>query len=222
VSTAELERELAQRGFTRLARWGRGVDTDLFRPRPKAFLPGPRPIFMYVGRVAPEKNLDAFLSLDLPGQKYVVGDGTALPRLRGRYPDVRFVGARYGEELACHFAAADVFVFPSRTDTFGLVLLEALASGVPVAAYPLAGPRQSVIHGETGLLDEDLGRAALGALTLDPARCRASALRFSWAESIAQLASHLEAHRVLARPERAVRLRRAWPEPRFRSIEPER
>ncbi|GAB4356975.1 MAG: glycosyltransferase family 1 protein [Immundisolibacter sp.] len=171
---------LERHGFTHLARWSRGVDTELFRPRDKDFLPGPRPIAMYVGRVAVEKNLDAFLALDLPGCKYVVGDGPALAALRARYPTVRFTGFKLGEELARHVAAADVFVFPSRTDTFGLVLLEAMASGVPVAAYPVTGPRDVVVPGVTGVLHEDLGRAARQALQLDPAACVAYARGFSW------------------------------------------
>ena len=192
VATASQQAVLEQHGFTHLARWSRGVDTGLFRPREKDFLPGPRPVAMYVGRVAVEKNLDAFLSLDLPGSKYVVGDGPALAALRARYPTVRFTGFKHGEELARHLAAADVFVFPSRTDTFGLVLLEAMASGVPVAAYPVTGPRDVVVSGVTGVLHPDLGRATRQALQLDPAACVAHAGGYSWRNATLQFLSNLE------------------------------
>ena len=140
VATPSLAERLRGRGFTNLAIWSRGVDTNLFKPDPKSFLPSPRPLSMYMGRVAVEKNVEAFLDLDLPGTKYVVGDGPDLNGLRSRYPDVRFVGQKLGDELAAHVAAADVFVFPSLTDTFGLVMLEAMACGVPVAAFPVTGP----------------------------------------------------------------------------------
>ncbi|HCO44524.1 MAG TPA: alpha-mannosyltransferase [Gammaproteobacteria bacterium] len=191
VATASQQAVLEQHGFTHLARWSRGVDTAVFRPRDKDFLLAPRPIAMYVGRVAVEKNLDAFLSLDLPGSKYVVGDGPALPALRARYPTVRFTGFKHGEDLARHLAAADVFVFPSRTDTFGLVLLEAMASGVPVAAYPVTGPRDVVVPGVTGALHEDLGRAARQALHLDPAACVSHASAYSWRNATLQFLSNL-------------------------------
>jgi glycosyltransferase involved in cell wall biosynthesis len=180
VPTESIRRELAERRFANLRVWTRGVDSELFRPRGKDFLEGPRPIFMYVGRVAREKNIEEFLEAALPGTKYVVGDGPELPVLRRRHPAVRFVGRQRGEELARHYAAADVFVFPSRTDTFGVVLLEALACGVPVAAHPVPGPVDIVRPGVSGVLDEDLARAALAALDLDPADCRAAALEFSW------------------------------------------
>lgn len=191
VATATLREELARRGFVRLGIWSRGVDTELFRPRPKEFLDAPRPIFLFVGRVAVEKNIEAFLRLDLPGTKYVVGDGPDLESLRRKYPAVRFTGCKRGEELARHVAAADVFVFPSRTDTFGLVLIEALACGVPVAAYPVQGPIDIIEHGVTGWLDEDLGAAAHHALALDPERCRAAALRYTWTECTRQFLDHL-------------------------------
>jgi glycosyltransferase involved in cell wall biosynthesis len=129
--------------------------------------------------VAVEKNIEAFLALDLPGSKLVVGDGPQLPELRRRFPAAHFAGAKSGEDLARHYAAADVFVFPSRTDTFGLVLLEALASGLPVAAYPVTGPKD-VLGADVGVLDEDLGRAARAALSLDRTAARAYAERFSW------------------------------------------
>ena len=191
VSTASLRAELSRDGFAHLALWSRGVDTELFCPRPKDFLDDPRPIFAYVGRVAVEKNVEAFLRLDLPGTKYVIGDGPQLAELRDKYPEVRFPGRKIGVELARHLAAADVFVFPSRTDTFGLVMLEALACGVPVAAYPVPGPLDVIRHGETGCLDEDLGRAASSALSIDSQRCREHALRSSWRETTGQFLGHL-------------------------------
>ncbi|WP_207478057.1 glycosyltransferase family 4 protein [Arenibaculum pallidiluteum] len=191
VATQTIEDDLRRRGFSNIRRWSRGVDTALFRPGDKDFLDAPRPISMYVGRVAVEKNLEDFLSLDLPGTKFVVGDGPQLAELRQRFPQVRFVGAKHGEELARHYAAADVFVFPSRTDTFGLVLLEALASGVPVAAYPVPGPLDVIDGSGVGVLDEDLGRAVRGALGIDPAACRDYALRFSWRASAQQFLDNL-------------------------------
>lgn len=183
ISSIPLKEELDSRGFHHTVLWPRGVDAQRFRMHGKSFLSAPRPIFMYVGRVAVEKNIEDFLKLRLPGTKYVVGDGPELDRLRSDYPEVQFVGAKTGMELARHFAAADVFVFPSRTDTFGVVMLEALASGVPVAAYPVRGPVDIVTNGETGFLDDDLEKAALQALALDPDRCRQFALRFSWPNS---------------------------------------
>jgi glycosyltransferase involved in cell wall biosynthesis len=180
VATDSLAADLAGQGFTRLVRWSRGVDTALFRPRSKHFIRDERPVFMYLGRVAVEKNLEAFLRLDLPGCKFVVGDGPQRAELETRYPNVRFTGYRQGEKLARTLAAADVCVFPSQTDTFGLVMLEALACGVPVAAFPVRGPRDVIRDRRVGILDDDLGRAALAALSLNPADCRAYALRHSW------------------------------------------
>ncbi|MFD2234050.1 glycosyltransferase family 4 protein [Phaeospirillum tilakii] len=197
VATQGIESELLQRGFHRIGRWSRGVDTDLFHPRPEArgeagpFAGLARPIFLYVGRVAVEKNVQAFLDLDLPGTKAVVGAGPQLEDLRRRHPGVHFAGARFGEDLARHYAAADVFVFPSRTDTFGLVLLEALASGLPVAAYPVPGPLDVIGSSPVGRLDQDLRAAALAALEADPALCRAYALEFSWAASTRQFIENL-------------------------------
>ncbi|WP_448952694.1 glycosyltransferase family 4 protein [Labrys neptuniae] len=179
VSTPAFERELAGRGFKRLMRWSRGVDAELFRPRPERVFELPGPIFLYVGRVAVEKNIEAFLDLDLPGSKVVVGSGPALDMLRLRYPAVHFAGMLAGEELAKAYASADVFVFPSLTDTFGIVLLEAMASGLPVAAFPVTGPID-VISPKVGALDNDLARAALACLELDPADARAEALKYSW------------------------------------------
>jgi glycosyltransferase involved in cell wall biosynthesis len=180
VATPSLKEELLSKGFSNLALWPRGVDTALFRPQEKNFLKHPRPLFLYVGRVAIEKNIRAFLRLQLPGTKVVVGDGPQLNTLCGEYPDVVFTGAKAGQALASHFAAADVLVFPSRTDTFGLVLLEAMACGVPVAAYPVSGSKDVVVNGKTGFLNEDLAVAAMAALALDPHHCRAYAEQFSW------------------------------------------
>ncbi|CAK0756697.1 Glycosyltransferase involved in cell wall biosynthesis [uncultured Gammaproteobacteria bacterium] len=191
VATATIERELVARGFTNIRRWSRGVDTDLFRPRDKGFLDLPRPIMLCVGRVAVEKNLEAFLSLDVPGTKLVVGDGPQRAELERRFPATRFVGAKVGEELARYYAAADVFVFPSRTDTFGLVLLEALAAGVPVAAYPVAGPLDVVGGSDVACLDQDLGQAVRTAQTIPGSRCRDFALGFSWRASAEQFLANL-------------------------------
>jgi glycosyltransferase involved in cell wall biosynthesis len=193
VSTASLEAELSRRGFLNLARWGRGVDTDLFRPRPGAAFDAVRPVFLSVGRLAVEKNLDAFLSLDLPGTKVVVGDGPARPALQAAYPEARFLGALSGEALAAIYAAADAFVFPSLTDTFGIVLLEALASGLPVAAFPVTGPRDVLGDSGCGVLDGDLRAAALAALGIPRERCRAYAEGFTWRESARQFFGAIEA-----------------------------
>jgi len=191
VATQTIEDDLAARGFNNIRRWTRGVDTKLFHPRDKGFLDYPRPISAFVGRVAIEKNIEAFLKLDLPGTKMVVGDGPARAHLEAAYPDAKFVGNHTGEDLAKHFAAADVFVFPSRTDTFGLVLLEALASGLPVAAYPVPGPLDVIGSSDVGVLDEDLAAATIKALEIDPAKCRAYAETFSWDRSIDQFFGNL-------------------------------
>jgi len=191
VPTRSVQQLLLAHGFKNVVVWSRGVDSDLFRPRPKGFLDAPRPIAMYTGRVAVEKNIEAFLALDLPGSKFVVGDGPDLRDLRERYPAVRFVGWKRGEELASYLAAADVFVFPSRTDTFGLVLLEAMACGVPVAAYPVTGPIDVVVPNQTGFLNEDLRQAALDALKLDGKACTDYARVFSWRRCAEVFASFL-------------------------------
>lgn len=191
VATESMRRELHRHGFRNVVLWSRGVDTELFRPRDEKALEAPRPVSMYVDRVAVEKNIEAFLALALPGTKYVVGDGPDLDALRAKYPDVRFTGFRYGEELARHLAATDVFVFPSRTDTFGLVLLEAMACAVPVAAYPVTGPIDVVDDGVTGVLDEDLRRAVLKALALDGTAARAYALAHSWRACTRQFLDNL-------------------------------
>jgi glycosyltransferase involved in cell wall biosynthesis len=186
VSTRSLIEELGNRGFAHLALWTRGVDTDLFRPERAVTLDLPRPIFINVGRLAVEKNLPAFLTLDLPGSKVVIGDGPQAGELQSRFPHAHFLGQLEGETLAAHLAAADVFVFPSRTDTFGIVLLEALACGVPVAAYPVPGPRDVIVDNSVGVLDNDLKHAGLKALTLSRAACRAFALSQSWERSALQ------------------------------------
>ena len=191
VATASLQQELSDKGFERLALWSRGVDTDLFRPRGKDHIKDKRPIFMYTGRVAIEKNVEDFLKLDLPGTSYVVGDGPQRAELEQKYPRARFLGYRTGEALARLMSAADVIVFPSRNDTFGLVILEALASGVPVAAYPVQGPKDILTDARAGILHADLKQAALGALALNPEDCRRFAYNYSWRQSAEQFVSHL-------------------------------
>lgn len=180
VATISLKKELEARGFKNMVLWTRGVDVQVFKPGDKGFLAYPRPIYLYAGRVAVEKNLEAFLDLPLPGSKVVIGDGPALTSLHRRYPKAYFLGRKTGRDLARHMAAADLFVFPSLTDTFGVVMLEAMACGVPVAAFPVTGPCDVVVHGETGWLDNNLGRAVEKARELDPQRCRAHALQYSW------------------------------------------
>jgi len=187
AATASLRRELARRGFTKIRAWTRGVDLDKFNPNARDEWSGlPRPVFLYAGRVAIEKNIDAFLTLDLPGSKVVVGDGPALAALRQKFPEVTFTGYRENGALARSYAGADVFVFPSRTDTFGLVLLEALAGGTPVAAFPVTGPIDVVTDERVGALDEDLRAACLKALDCDRAICRNHAEAWSWDGCVAQ------------------------------------
>jgi glycosyltransferase involved in cell wall biosynthesis len=180
VASPSLARELEARGFERLLPWTRGVDTQHFYPRDVRLFGSEEPVFLYVGRVAVEKNLDAFLRLDLPGRKVVVGTGPELAKLQARHQDVLFTGKKVGAELAECYASADVFVFPSLTDTFGIVLLEAMASGLPVAAFPVTGPIDNVVPGRTGVLDEDLRKACLAALELDRADIRAHAMSCEW------------------------------------------
>lgn len=192
VATPSLEQEMRQKGYQRLARWSRGVDTTLFHPRTKDFIQDPRPIFMFTGRVAIEKNIEAFLKLDLPGTKYVIGDGPHKELLTKKYPAVRFTGYQQGESLARFMAAADVFVFPSLTDTFGVVLLEALASGVPVAAFPAQSPKDIVTDARVGILSENLQHAALAALSLVSQTCRNYALEYTWEKCTQQFVDNLE------------------------------
>jgi len=193
VATATMQEQLEARGFRNVARWTRGVDTQLFRPADKHWLQLVRPVALYSGRVAVEKNIEAFLEFDWPGDKVIVGDGPARVALEAKYPRARFVGFRFGDELARYVAAADVFVFPSRTDTFGLVLLEAMACGVPIAAYPVTGPIDVVEQGITGVLKDDLREAALAALHLDPRDCRSYALKHTWEAATDQFLSNLAA-----------------------------
>ncbi|MEP7311129.1 MAG: glycosyltransferase family 1 protein [Pseudomonadota bacterium] len=200
VSTRSVHEQLASRGFHNLARWQRGVDTALFRPRDKTFLDLPRPLAAYVGRISVEKNVAAFLAMPWAGGKLVIGDGPERLRLQSRYPAATFVGFRFGEDLARHLAAADVMVFPSRTDTFGLVNLEAMACGVPVAAYPVAGPIDVIDHGVTGMLDANLASAALSALSLDPEDCRRRALRSDWTTCAREFQNNLVNFRRSALP----------------------
>jgi glycosyltransferase involved in cell wall biosynthesis len=181
---------LSARGFKNLGMWGRGVDTGKFRPDLAVDLDLPRPIFLSMGRVAVEKNLEAFLSLDLPGSKVVIGEGPQEAELRQRYPEVKFLGLLKGRALAAHVAAADVFVFPSKTDTFGVVQLEALACGVPVAAFPVMGPRDVIGGRPVGVMDNDLRAACLAALRLSRDACRAFALERSWEASARQFIAH--------------------------------
>jgi glycosyltransferase involved in cell wall biosynthesis len=196
VSTRGVESELRSRGFQNLARWRRGVNTELFRPRSKEFLKVPRPLAAYVGRVAVEKNIDAFLTMPWRGTKLVIGDGPERQRLEAQYPQAVYAGFRFGEDLAAHLAAADVLVFPSLTDTFGLVNLEAMACGVPVAAFPVTGPIDVVEDGVTGALDTDLARAAERALKLDPSACRNRALQSGWDACTREFESNL----IVCRP----------------------
>ena len=192
VATPSIERELQPHGFQRMVRWTRGVDTDLFHPRAEPFLDLPRPIHLYVGRVAVEKNITAFLDLTLPGTKLVVGGGPQFKQISRDYPDTVFVGPKHGEELARYYAAADVFVFPSLTDTFGLVILESLASGVPVAAFPVAGPIDVIGDAPVGCLHQNLQTAIETALQISHAACRDYALNYSWEAATQQFLSHLK------------------------------
>jgi hypothetical protein len=184
--TATVEAELRAQGVGRIERWTRGVDVERFAPTAPLELDAPRPYFLYVGRVSVEKNIEAFLELDLPGTRLVAGVGPALARLRSRFPDVRFFGVLDGPALARLYSTADVFVFPSRTDTFGLVLLEALACGTPVAAFPVQGPLDVVGGTDVAVLDDDLRRAALRALRIDRSSCRRFALDHSWEQATRQ------------------------------------
>lgn len=201
AATRTLEAELRGRGLPQTHRWSRGADLALFRPGGPS-LPElaalPRPILLHVGRVAPEKNIEAFLSLDTAGTRVVVGDGPALPMLRARFPDALFLGALGGERLAAAYRDADVLVFPSRTDTFGLVMIEALACGTPVAAYPVAGPLDILgEHPQAGALDEDLGRAVARALPLDRRAVAAAGRAYCWDACTAQFLAGLAPCRAL-------------------------
>lgn len=180
VPTASQQQRLEQHGFKDVVVWGRGVDMAIFKPGNPVTLDLPRPVFVNMGRVAVEKNIEAFLELKLPGSKLVIGDGPDLHMLQKKYPNVQFVGAKFGTELARWLNACDVFVFPSQTDTFGLVLLEAMACGLPIAAYPVTGPADIVQHGVTGMLNHDLHTAALQALDINRQNCIDYASQQSW------------------------------------------
>jgi len=192
VSTLSLKRELEEHGFANLLLWSRGVDGEQFRPGTKDHSNDAiSPRFLYVGRLAVEKYVEAFLALDLPGTKLVVGEGPQRAELEARFPRARFLGQRTGNELARIYASSDVFVFPSRTDTFGLVLLEALASGTPVAAYPVQGPLDVLCDSAIAALDEDLHAACLQALSIRREDCRTFALTRSWSASTEQFLANL-------------------------------
>jgi glycosyltransferase involved in cell wall biosynthesis len=222
VATPTLLDELSRHGFRNLSIWSRGVDTENFRPRtaddPDVFAGLARPIFLNVGRVAVEKNIEAFVSLGLAGTKVVVGDGPQREELAAKYPEVKFVGAKFGTELAAHFAGADVFVFPSLTDTFGLVLLEAMACGLPVAAFSAPGPIDIVPGSGAGVIapgqSEGLREAALACLELDRTVVRAYAEQFSWRACAEEFRRNLQPYpepeksRFWRRLRRLTRLRR--------------
>ena len=193
--TPTIAADLVRRRFRRVRLWTRGVDHGLFHPGRNRVLDLSRPIFLSVGRVAVEKNLEALLSLDLPGSTVIVGDGPARAGLERRYPRAHFLGVHHGEDLANIYASADVFVFPSRTDTFGIVLIEAMASGLPVAAFPAPGPID-VVGPEAGALDQDLRRACLKALSIPREAARAWSQRFTWQESARQFLDNVEASRA--------------------------
>ena len=211
-----MREELSNRGFRNLRPWSRGVDTQLFKPRDRGSLTQPisgrDPVFIYVGRVSVEKNVEAFLDAALPGTKVIVGDGPARARLQALHPLAQFRGMLHGEALALEIAAASVMVFPSRTDTFGLVMLEAMASGVAVAAFPVTGPLDVITEGVTGCMDEDLAVAANKALALDRERCRRVAEEKSWRASAQEFMGNLV-------PARASHLR-AGNKPRVRRADP--
>ena len=192
VVSPAIRDELTGRGFRNLVPWSRGVDITAFRPQPRVETGEPRPVWLYAGRVAIEKNIKAFLDLDLPGTKWVVGGGPQLKALERRYPGVHFFGSVDTDELSYRYAQADCFVFPSVTDTFGLVMVEALASGVPVAGYPVPGPLDVVTDPKVGALDEDLRKACLAAVSRDPADCRRHAESFTWERCARQFVDTLQ------------------------------
>jgi len=206
VATETIREQLRARGLSRLRHWSRGVDLACFGPAvtpPDMFFGLPRPIQLYVGRVAVEKNIEAFLRNRHPGSKVVVGDGPALARLRMDFPEAHFLGTQTGQALAACYAGADVFVFPSRTDTFGLVMIEALACGTPVAAYPVAGPLD-VLTPASGAMAERLEDAVAGALVLNREDCLAHGRRFSWQASVDQFLAALEPELLVPAPRPAL------------------
>lgn len=191
VPTPRMQDALEASGFKNVVQWSRGVDTDYFRPGQREEVTQERPLYLYVGRVAVEKNIEAFLQMELPGAKWVIGDGPMREELEKKYPEVHFLGAKPHDALPAYYSCADVFVFPSRTDTFGLVLIEAMACGVPVAAYPVEGPIDVVAQGKSGVLDEDLMRACFEALKLKRSVVREQALNYSWNAATQQFLTHL-------------------------------
>ncbi|MGH7016837.1 MAG: glycosyltransferase family 4 protein, partial [Caulobacteraceae bacterium] len=222
VATPSLAKELEEHGFRNISLWSKGLDTEIFHPRredePDAFENLARPTWLFVGRVAVEKNIEAFLRLDLPGTKVVIGDGPQREELAARYPSVSFLGARFGKELALAYASSDVFVFPSLTDTFGLVILEAWGAGTPVAAFPAPGPIDLIPNSGAGVLaasqTDGLQEACLAALKLDRGEVRRFALRFSWRTCAEEFRRYLQPYpepeksRFWRRLRRVARLRR--------------
>lgn len=193
VATPTLQKDLEARGFKNISPWTRGVDTELFRPGLEPIFDDvQRPVMTYVGRVAVEKNIEAFLKVDLPGTKVVVGGGPLVEELKVRYPEVIFTGPRFGEELARSYADSDVFVFPSLTDTFGLVIIEAMATGTPVAAFPAHGPIDIIPGSGAGVIDENLTTAIVEAMKLDRKAVRAYAEKFSWRACAEEFIRNLE------------------------------
>ncbi|MEM7646849.1 MAG: glycosyltransferase family 1 protein [Pseudomonadota bacterium] len=190
VTTHSMEKKLTGAGFKNLGQWARGVDTHLFKPQPRSFSSS-KPKLLYVGRVAVEKNLEAFLDMKIDAMKIVVGDGPQLPILKAKYPEVLFAGPQFGQNLINYYSSADAFVFPSRTDTFGLVMLEALACGTPVAAYPVEGPIDVIQSTEVGCLDQNLKKATMAALRKSRRKCRDYALQFSWQKCTDQFFNNL-------------------------------
>jgi glycosyltransferase involved in cell wall biosynthesis len=195
--TPVVKHDLEKWGFENVRLWSRGVDHQIFHPQNANRLRTKPPIFLYVGRVAVEKNIEAFLELELPGSKWVAGAGPALEGLRRRFPQVNYLGVLNQHELAQVYASADVFVFPSKTDTFGLVLLEALACGLPVAAYPVTGPLDVIGDSKAGALHDDLRTACLSALELKRQDAAAHAQRFSWRSATEQFVSHLHPRKAV-------------------------
>ena len=204
--TCKVKTDLEAYGFNNVVLWSRGVDLDIFRMQQSRRLDSAPPIFLYVGRVAVEKNIEAFLELELPGSKWVVGDGPALAGLRAKYPKVHYLGVLDQHELAEVYASANVFVFPSKTDTFGLVLLEAMACGLPVAAYPVTGPIDVLGESSAGVMREDLREACLAALEINRSAARAHAEKFSWRAATEQFASHLRVSNSRAGTEKTAAL----------------
>jgi len=208
VATPSMRDDLEQRGFNNIIPWARGVDTETFHTKFRdeensVYKDLPRPIFVNVGRISVEKNIEKFLEADLPGSKVIVGEGPHLETLRKNYPDAIFTGAKFGDDLSRYFADADVFVFPSLTDTFGLVILESMACGTPVAAYPVHGPKDIIPGSNAGVIDEDIAKAAMECLKLDRKQARAYSLTYSWTACAEEFVQNLK---VPPMPER----RRFW------------